>query len=69
MSKRECWVLRIVAASLMAISLVNVGNVASQFELQVPMKYVYISMVSWGTVWLSGLVIAIVSIHDRNDLK
>lgn len=69
MSKRECWVLRIVAASLMAISLVNVGNVASQFELQVPMKYVYISMVSWGTVWLSGLVIAIVSIRDRNDLK
>lgn len=51
----------------MAIAIVNVGNVASQFELQVPMKYVYISMVSWGTVWLAGLVLAVVSVdHDRH---
>lgn len=56
--------MRIVAISLVIVAMSNMATVGAMFELRIAMKYVYINMVSWGIVWLSGLLIAVLSIDE-----
>ncbi len=63
MNRTMSYILLLMGFTLLILPIANLAAVSVQLEMRLAMRYIYVSAVSWGIVWITGCYVTAIAIE------